>query len=44
MPKTISGKIRRVDLRRQEEVMRKQGARRPMEFWQEDFPELKVTA
>jgi acetyl-CoA synthetase len=44
LPKTISGKIRRVDLRRHEEVMRKEDARGPMEFWEEDFPELKVTA
>ena len=38
LPKTISGKIRRVDLRRDEE----QGARRSAEFREEDFPELKA--
>lgn len=41
LPKTISGKIRRVELRGAEE---KRGAvtdRRAREFWQEDFPELK---
>jgi acetyl-CoA synthetase len=40
LPKTISGKIRRVDLRAVEK-MRESDARRPMEFWEEDFPELK---
>ena len=38
LPKTISGKIRRVDLRRDEE----QGAPRSAEFREEDFPELKA--
>lgn len=43
LPKTISGKIRRVDLRRQEEK-REQGpatGRGTTEFWEEDFPELR---
>ena len=40
LPKTISGKIRRVDLRKIEEA-RGSDARRPMEFWEEDFLELK---
>ena len=40
LPKTISGKIRRVDLRRLEEA-RIGVARRPLEFWEEDLPELK---
>jgi hypothetical protein len=31
-------------LRRHEEVMRKEDTRGPTEFWEEDFPELKVTA
>jgi len=44
LPKTISGKIRRVELRKHEDVMRKQGERGQLEFWEEDFPELKVTA
>ena len=38
--KTISGKIRRVELRAGE-LKRADPARRPMEFWEEDFPELK---
>ena len=42
LPKTISGKIRRVELRRAEEKGRDAGApRRAREFWEEDFPELK---
>ena len=44
LPKTISGKIRRVDLRRHEDQMREQDERGVMEFWEEDFPELKVSA
>jgi acetyl-CoA synthetase len=45
LPKTISGKIRRVELREQEEARhRSAGAdRAPGEFWEEDFPELKAT-
>lgn len=39
LPKTISGKIRRVDLRNLEQK-RTDCARRPMEFWEEDLPEL----
>jgi acetyl-CoA synthetase len=39
LPKTISGKIRRVELRRSEE--RRGEARGAQEFWQEDFPELR---
>ncbi len=37
LPKTISGKIRRVDLRRRAAG----GSRAEGEFWEEDFPELK---
>ena len=33
LPKTISGKIRRVELRA--------GARSPTDFWEDDFPELR---
>jgi len=40
LPKTVSGKIRRVELRGREQEA--PGAKRgPLEFWQEDFPELK---
>jgi acetyl-CoA synthetase len=37
LPKTISGKIRRVELRKQEEAARAQGRRGEREFWWEDF-------
>ena len=40
LPKTISGKIRRVELRGAENA-RQGEARRKNEFWDEDFPELK---
>ena len=40
LPKTISGKIRRVELRKAEQD-RAQGSRGKMEFFEEDFPELK---
>ena len=40
LPKTISGKIRRVELRKME-AARANETRRPMEFWEEDFSELK---
>ena len=40
LPKTISGKIRRVQLRGAENE-RSGEARRRNEFWEEDFPELK---
>ncbi|WP_068636075.1 AMP-binding protein [Thauera butanivorans] len=40
LPKTISGKIRRVELRKAEEL-RAQEARGELEFFEEDFPELK---
>jgi acetyl-CoA synthetase len=38
LPKTISGKIRRVELRRSEETSG--GARRPGEYREDDFPDL----
>ncbi len=41
LPKTISGKIRRVELRRNEATKRQAEARGATEFWEEDFPELK---
>ncbi|MGH8736558.1 MAG: AMP-binding protein [Burkholderiales bacterium] len=40
LPKTISGKIRRVQLRAAENE-RQGEARRKNEYWEEDFPELK---
>ncbi len=41
LPKTISGKIRRVELRGVETAPGTQSARRTNEYWEEDFPELK---
>jgi acetyl-CoA synthetase len=41
LPKTISGKIRRVDLRRQEEERAGGGASVAGEFREDDFPDLK---
>jgi acetyl-CoA synthetase len=40
LPKTISGKIRRVELRRTEETNATAGTRASGEFREEDFPEL----
>ena len=40
LPKTISGKIRRVALRGVEATRRAEGGRADGEYWQEDFPEL----
>ena len=40
LPKTISGKIRRVELRALEQGRRAAGERSMSEFWEEDFPEL----
>jgi acetyl-CoA synthetase len=37
LPKTISGKIRRVELRRLELERTPEPARMPGEFWEEDF-------
>lgn len=37
LPKTISGKIRRVDLRKQEETKTPSGERKALEFFEEDF-------
>ena len=42
LPKTISGKIRRVELRQTEEARAKAGTRDPAEFREEDFPELRA--
>jgi len=41
LPKTISGKIRRVQLRKLEEERRATGQRGANEYWQDEFPELK---
>ena len=41
LPKTISGKIRRVELRALERDRRAGGERGTQEFWEEDFPELR---
>ncbi|WP_420476347.1 AMP-binding protein [Noviherbaspirillum sp. ST9] len=41
LPKTISGKIRRVDLRMAEAARRRHGEKGTMEFFEEDFPEVK---
>ena len=42
LPKTISGKIRRVELRQTEQTLFNQGQRAAGEFREEDFPELKA--
>jgi acetyl-CoA synthetase len=39
LPKTISGKIRRVDLRMRESALAERGERAGAEFRIEDFPE-----
>ena len=44
LPKTISGKIRRVELRGAEAARADASERRPGEFWEEDFPELRAAA
>ena len=41
LPKTLSGKIRRVELRRTEAERRQRGLREPLEYFEEDFPGLK---
>ena len=41
LPKTISGKIRRAELRQQEAAQRRDGVRGAAEFWEADFPELR---
>jgi acetyl-CoA synthetase len=41
LPKTISGKIRRVELRTAEHARRAENRRGECEFWEEDFPELR---
>ncbi|MGQ0699604.1 MAG: AMP-binding protein [Panacagrimonas sp.] len=41
LPKTVSGKIRRTELRASEAQRRASGERGPAEFFESDFPELK---
>jgi acetyl-CoA synthetase len=41
LPKTISGKIKRVELRKRELQRGPAAPRAELEFWQDDFPELK---
>jgi acetyl-CoA synthetase len=41
LPKTISGKIRRVELRKGEADRVSSGARGPREFWEQDFAGLR---
>jgi acetyl-CoA synthetase len=41
LPKTLSGKIRRVELRQNEAALRQRGGRAELEFFEEDFPHLK---
>lgn len=40
LPKTVSGKIRRTELRATEAERRKSGQRAPQEYFETDFPEL----
>jgi acetyl-CoA synthetase len=51
LPKTISGKIRRVELREQESgrpaatgTAAGEGTRGVTEFWEEDFPDLRAVS
>jgi acetyl-CoA synthetase len=44
LPKTISGKIRRVELRRTEAANRRDDKRAPLEFREEDFSEAELGA
>ena len=43
LPKTISGKIRRVELRRAEAANRQSGRRAAFEFWEEDFADNELS-
>ncbi|HEX8827712.1 MAG TPA: AMP-binding protein, partial [Xanthobacteraceae bacterium] len=42
LPKTISGKIRRVELRKAETAAQQSGKRAALEFWEEDFSETEM--
>jgi acetyl-CoA synthetase len=44
LPKTISGKIRRVELRRAEAAKQQGGERASLEFWEDDFPESELVS
>lgn len=44
LPKTVSGKIRRTELRATEAARRASGTRAPQEFFDSDFPELSSRA
>jgi acetyl-CoA synthetase len=44
LPKTISGKIRRVELRLSEAANRQDGKRAPCEFWEDDFSDAELGA
>jgi acetyl-CoA synthetase len=44
LPKTISGKIRRVELRRAEAANRQGGQRGALEFWEDDFSDSELGA
>ena len=43
LPKTISGKIRRVELRRAEAAEQRGGQRALLEFWEDDFSENELS-
>jgi len=42
LPKTISGKIRRVELRRAEASNQQSGKRAALEYWEDDFSEAEI--
>ena len=42
LPKTISGKIRRVELRKAEAASQQSGKRASLEFWEDDFSEIEM--
>ncbi len=43
LPKTLSGKVRRVELRKREDELRAAGTRAELEYWEQDFPALQDT-
>jgi len=42
LPKTISGKIRRVELRKAEAAAQQRGKRASLEYWEDDFSEFEM--
>ena len=42
LPKTISGKIRRVELRKAEAAAQRSGQRAALEYWEDDFSEIEM--